>query len=258
MATLRETMLITGRHLRDSRRDPGPAYFIPTIIPLAIIGIVSQVFGGTAGLPGFPVDNYVDWILPGMVIMTGMFGAGVTAVRLVGDHHSGYLDRLRLLPVGPGAVLAGTALFDAIRTIPPAVAVLLVGLALGASLDAGFTAVLALLAVAVLWSAVWNSLFLVVALRTHSEQAVLALFPLFLPIWWTSSVLVPEPLMPGWIKAISAVNPISLLVEGVRPLALGGSVDGAALLLGLAVAGGLLIFLQILIARLYAGLTQAV
>lgn len=257
MRFARDTALITGRHLRAARRDPGPAYLTPTIIPLALIGIISQVFGATAGLPGFPVDDFVDWMLPGMVIMTGMFGAGVTAVRMVGDHHSGYLDRLRLLPVGPGAVLAGTALFDAIRTIPPAVAVLLVGLALGAPLDAGLTAALALLAVGLVWSAVWNSLFLVVGLRTLNDQAAQALTPLFLPVWWTSTVLVPEDLMPGWISAISAANPVSLLVDAVRPLALGGTVDGSDLALGLGVAVALLVLLQAMTARLYGGLVRA-
>lgn len=258
MRFLRETMLMTGRHLRAARRDPGPAYIAPTIIPLALIGIISQVFGATAGLPGFPTGDYVDWMLPGMVIMTGMFGAGVTAVRMVGDHRSGYLDRLRLLPVGPGPVLAGTVVFDGLRTIPPAGAVLIVGLALGAPLDAGLGGAAVLLGVGILWSAVWNSLFLVVGLRTRNDQAAQALTPLFLPVWWTSTVLVPDDLMPAWIAAISDWNPISLLVDAVRPLALGGAVDASELGVALGVAVGLLAVLQLLTARLYRDLVKVV
>ncbi|MFQ5557664.1 MAG: ABC transporter permease [Acidimicrobiales bacterium] len=257
MRFARDTMLITRRLLRSARRNPGPAYITPTIIPLALIGIISQVFGVSAGLPGFPVDDFVDWMLPGMVIMTGMFGAGVTAVGLIGDHGSGYLDRLRLLPVSPASVLAGTALFDAVRTVPPALAVLGVGLALGAPLSAGPLGGAALVAVAVLWSLTWNGLFLLVGLRTLDEQAVQALVPLFLPVWWTSSVLLPEHLMPGWIAAISRVNPISLLVDAVRPLAVGGGVDGSDVLVALAVISALLVALQWSTARLYLGLVRA-
>lgn len=257
MALLRDTVLVTGRHLRAARRDPGPAFIAPTIIPLALIGIISQVFGATAGLPGFPTDDYVDWMLPGMVIMTGMFGAGVTAVRLVVDHRSGYLDRLRLLPVTAGAVLAGAALFDALRTVPPALAVLGVGLALGAPLEAGVVAAVALVAVGVLWSAVWNSLFLIVGLRTLNEQAAQAMVPLFLPIWWTSTVLVPSELMPGWIRLVSSINPISLLVDAVRPLALDGTLDASSLLIALATTIGLLALFQFATATLYIRLVKA-
>jgi ABC-2 type transport system permease protein len=248
---VRNTLLITGRHISASRRDPGSAYIAPTVIPLAIIAIVSQIFGITAALPGFPTADLVDWMMPGMVVMTGMFGGGATAIRVVRDVRSGYLDRLRLLPVTSGSVLAGAVLFDALRTIPPALAVLAVGVLLGAPVESGVVAVVVLVAVAMLWATTWNSVFLTVGLRTHSEQAVLALVPLFLPLWWMSSVLISDNLMPSWISQVSAVNPISMLVDGVRPLAIGGPVDSDRLVAGLTVSVVLLFVLQFVAARSY-------
>lgn len=254
---LRHTNLVLGRHIRASLRDPGFAYITPTIIPLAIIGVISQEFRATADIPGFPTAEYVDWMMPGMVVMTGMFGGGVMAVRMVGDHNAGYLDRLRLLPISSAAILTGTALFDAFRTVIPAVAVLIAGISLGAPLEAGPAGAVGLILTALLWSVTWNSVFMVVGLRTRSEQAAQALLPLFLPIWWTSSVLIPEDLMPGWIQGISSINPISLLVDAVRPLALGGDVNPSTVALGLGVSLALLLLLQMLTASLFVRLGSA-
>lgn len=251
---VRDTILILGRHLRASLRDPGPAFILPTVIPLSGLAIMSQVFREAANVPGFPTEDFIDWMMPGIAILTGMFGGGVMALRMVADHNSGYLDRLRLLPVGNGAVLAGTALFDAVRIIVPAAAAVVLGVALGAPLEAGIGGGAVLVAVAMLWAMTWNSVFLVVGLRTRSEQATQAVVPLFLPLWWTSSVMVPEDLMPGWVEAISSANPVSLLVEGVRPLTLGGGIDTSSFVLGIGVAVGLLVLLQAQAARLFVRL----
>ena len=213
---VRDIWLIFRRTLREGLRDPALAFIFPTLPPLFLAILVSQLQSDIVNLPGFPTDNYMAWIAPGSVLLTAMIGAGFTATGLVVDAKSGYLDRLRLLPVHPAAIMVGRLVFDMVRVLPAAAAVLVATIALGAELNDGALGALAIFGLVAVWSLAWNSLFYVAALRTMSPQSSLMLAPMFLPFMFTSTVLMPRHLMPGWMQTVSDLNPLTHLREAAR------------------------------------------
>ena len=101
---VRQTWLVFGRSLRAGLREPALAFVFPLAFPLLIIGLFSQVYSRVADLPGFPAGSYLGWMTPAVVLMAAMFGAGHSALGLVRDLQTGFLDRLRLLPIRPAAL----------------------------------------------------------------------------------------------------------------------------------------------------------
>src|SRR4051812_42178452 len=111
----RGTALVFARSLTKARRNPALAFGFPVLFPLFIIGLYSQVYRGISSLPGFPVASYIEWMAPAVFLMAAMFGAQYSAQGLLADVESGYLDRLRLLPVPSAALMFGRLLFDVVR-----------------------------------------------------------------------------------------------------------------------------------------------
>jgi ABC-2 type transport system permease protein len=129
---VRQTWLVFGRSLRAGLREPALAFVFPLAFPLLIIGLFSQVYSRVADLPGFPAGSYLGWMTPAVVLMAAMFGAGHSALGLVRDLQTGFLDRLRLLPIRPAALMLGRLGFDMTRVTAAGLGVLAVAVALGA------------------------------------------------------------------------------------------------------------------------------
>ncbi|MGH8990812.1 MAG: ABC transporter permease [Acidimicrobiia bacterium] len=234
---LRHAALTFGRTTRHALREPAWAFVFPAVLPLAMVAIITQVFGIMINLPGYGTDQLVDYSTPGLVFLAAMMGGGFAAGRLVTDFSTGYLDRLRLLPTSPKAALTGLLAFEAARAVPIAALILFVGALLGAPLGSPAAVALVLLLVA-LWSAAWNAIFLVAGLRTRSAEVTQALLPLFLPFMFTSSIWVPHATMPGYLRELAERNPLDLLTVAARPLLLDGRLAAGdmAVAAGVAVA----------------------
>jgi ABC-2 type transport system permease protein len=224
----RQTWLVFGRSLRAGLREPALAFVFPLAFPLLIIGLFSQVYARVADLPGFPTGSYLGWMAPAVVLMAAMFGAGHSALGLVRDLQTGFLDRLRLLPVRPAALMLGRLSFDMARVTAAGLGVLAVAVALGAPMRGGPLAVLAIAGLLAGWTLGYAGLYYVVGLKARSPEALTALVPLFLPISLLSTAYVPAALLPGWVRAAAAVNPYRHVVDAVRA-AMGGTLDAGQL-----------------------------
>lgn len=240
MNPLAQLRLLLVRSLREGGRNPVLAYALPIIIPLAVLVLVAKTLYRVTELPGFPTTNYAEWMAPAIIMMTAMTGVGYAATSLVIDIQSGFLDRLRLLDVQPPALLFSRVLFDVVRVLPAGAVLLLVGLMLGTDVNEGAIGLLLLFVLLVLWAAAYGGLYFVVALTTGNAQAPLALAPLFLPLQFLSTQFVPASLLPGWVRAVSAWNPFTYMVDASRamitgPLAAGPVVKAFAVALGMVV-----------------------
>ncbi len=252
----RQAALTFGRTARHALREPAWSFVFPAALPLAMVAIITQVFGVMIALPGYGTDQLVDYATPGLVFLAAMMGGGFAAGRLVTDFDTGYLDRLRLMPTSPGATLTGLLAFEAARAVPIAALILIVGALLGAPLQSA-PAVAVVLALVALWSAAWNALFVVAGLRTRSAEVTQALLPLFLPFMFTSSIWVPHPAMPGYIRELAERNPLDLLTVATRPLLLHGDVAFGRLALAAGVAVAVLAVLSGIAARQLHGQVTA-
>jgi ABC-2 type transport system permease protein len=184
-----------------------------------------------------------------------MFGAGHSALGLVRDLQTGFLDRLRLLPVRPAALLLGRLGFDMARVAVAGLAVLAVAVALGAPMRGGPLGIVAIAALRAGWTLGSAVLYDGAGLRARSPEALTALVPLFLPISLLSTAYVPAGLLPGWVRTAAAVNPYSHVVDTVRA-AMAGTLDGGRLAAGLAAVTAAVVLTQVAAARRFAGLVH--
>ena len=220
-ATPEQIRLLVVRNLREGVRNPVLAYGIPVIIPLAVLVLVAKTLSAVTSLPGFPTDNYAEWMTPPIIMLTAMTGVGYAATGLMLDIGSGFIDRLRLLDAEPAALLTSRMLFDVIRVLPGGAVLLGIGALMGTRLEGGLGGVLVLFALLTVWAVAYGGLFFVVALSTRNAQAPLALAPLFLPLQFLSTQFVPDVVLPAWARAAAAWNPFSYMVDASRVLVTG-------------------------------------
>jgi ABC-2 type transport system permease protein len=246
--TMTDAALLFGRSVGEGRRDPGPAYILPAMPPLLMVLVFTALFDRIAEHPGFGTGAYVDYLLPGAVVLTALLGAGFTATYLVQDAVGGYLDRLRLLPASRIALLAGRQAFEAVRVLPASLVVAAVCVALGARLDGGIAGIAVCLLLVALLSAAFSGVFLVAGLATRDPQTALALQPLGVLVGLVSTALVPASVAASGFSDVARLNPASIVVDGARA-SLAGDVLSSEVVLAIALTAGGIVLTQLAVLR---------
>jgi ABC transporter DrrB family efflux protein len=224
-----DTLAITGRNLIRVRRTPQLLVF-STIQPVIFLLVFVYVFGGAIGAGGDLGVDYVDFVVPGILVQTATFGATQTAVGLASDLQAGLVDRLRSLPIARSSVLAGRTLADATRTLFVLVLTLSVGHLLGFRFSAGVLPALGVVALVVVYGFTFSWVFACVGLLTRDpETAQAASFPAIFPLVFVSGVFVPIETLPSWLQGFAGVQPVTATAEALRALALGGPTTGPVL-----------------------------
>jgi ABC-2 type transport system permease protein len=246
---LADAALLLRRSVGEGRRDPGPAYVLPAMPPLLMVLVFTALFERIAESPGFGPGAYVDYLLPGAVVLTALLGAGFTATYLVQDAVGGYLDRLRLLPTSRVALLGGRQAFEAVRVLPAALVVTAVCVALGAPIDGGVAGVAACLLLVALLSAAFAGVFQVAGLATRDPQTALALQPVGVLVGLVSTALVPASVAASGFSDVARLNPASVVVDGARA-SLAGDLLSSEVTFALAICAAGIVFTQLAVVRL--------
>jgi ABC-2 type transport system permease protein len=192
-----------------------------TITPVLFTLLFTYMYGGAiSGSTG----AYLQFILPGTIVMSVLFTTVYSGVALNTDITKGVVDRFRSLPIWPAAPLVGAVVGDSVRYVLAGTIVVIVGLVLGYSPEGGMDGVIAAMALVVLFAFGLAWVFTTVGLVMRSPNAVMntgfmALFPLL----FISNAFVPPETLPSAIEAFVDVNPFSHLVTAAR-----GLMDGAA------------------------------
>ena len=217
---LASTATITGRNLRRLMRVPTLLVFA-TVQPVLFVLLFTYAFGGAVHVPG--VAHYIDYLLPGILVLAIGFGASQTGVAIAEDLSAGMIDRFRSLPIPSGAVLVGRVTADALRNLFVVALMIAVGAAIGFRFHAGPAAALAAVALAVATGLAfsWLNLLLGLAVRDPESAGLAGLFPIII-LFCPSSALVPVATMPGWLQAFAKANPITVITGALRALCLGG------------------------------------
>lgn len=212
--------VVTARNLRRLFRVPTLIAFA-TVQPVMFVLLFNYAFGGAIDPPG--VDLYIDYALPGIYVLAIAFGASQTGVAIADDLTTGMIDRFRALPMARSAVLAGRTTADAVRNL--FVIGLMTGLAylIGFRFHAGPGAALAAIGLAVAVGLAFSWIFALLGLLVRDPEAagiggLLGVIPLI----FTSSTFVPVETFPDWLQAFAEVNPITITVDAIRALTLGG------------------------------------
>lgn len=219
-----------------------------TITPVMFVLMFTYLFGGAiAGSTG----EYLDYILPGILVMSVLFTTVYSGVALNTDRTKGVVDRFRSLPVWQSAPLVGSMLGDAVRYLIAGTVIIVLGLALGFRPEAGLFGVLAALGLVVLFAFGLSWFFSTLGLLLRTPNAVMnAGFMGIFPLTFLSNVFVDPTTLPGPLEAFVAVNPISILATASRGL-MDGNADGADIAIVLGVAMALTAVFAPLTTRLY-------
>jgi ABC-2 type transport system permease protein/oleandomycin transport system permease protein len=214
------TAVITGRNLRRLVRVPTLLVFA-TLQPVLFVLLFTYAFGGAVHVPG--TARYIDYLLPGIFVLSLGFGASQTGVAIAEDLGTGMIDRFRALPITGAAVLTGRVAADALRNLFVVLLMTGVGMAVGFRFHAGPgpAAAAIVLAVATGVAFSWVNLLLGLAVRDPESAGLAGIFPIVI-LFFTSSVLVPVATMPGWLQAFAKANPITVITSALRALCLGG------------------------------------
>jgi ABC-2 type transport system permease protein len=209
-----------------------PAQWVPTItFPLFLLAINAGGLDATTKLPGFPTDSYLTFALAVPFIQSGIFAVSNGGSDLARDIETGFLDRLALTPMSGLALVAGQLAGVVALGFVNALIYLGVGLAAGATLEAGLVGALVLVALALVITFAFGCIGVFAAFRLGNGEAVQGLFPVLFVFLFMSSMALPRPLIEqDWFRTIATYNPVSYLIEGIRSLFIDGF-DGEALAL---------------------------
>jgi ABC-2 type transport system permease protein/oleandomycin transport system permease protein len=216
---------ITGRNLHRLVRVPTLIAFA-TAQPVLFVLLFTYAWGGAIHPPG--VETYIDYALPGIWVLAIAFGASQTGVAIADDLATGMIDRFRALPMTRSAVLAGRTTADAIRNLFVLVLMTGVATAIGFSFHAGPAAALAAVGLALAVGVAFSWIFALLGLLVRDpESAGIGGLLAVIPLIFTSSTFVPVATFPGWLQAFAKINPITVTVDGLRALCLGGPTSTA-------------------------------
>jgi ABC-2 type transport system permease protein len=219
-----------------------------TITPVMFVLMFTYLFGGA--IAGSTAD-YLQFILPGILVMSVLFTTVYSGVTLNTDMTKGVVDRFRSLPVWRPAPLVGALLGDAVRYLVAGTVIVVLGLILGYRPAAGADGVVAALALVVVFAFGLSWAFTTLGLVMRAPNAVMNTgFMLLFPITFVSNSFVEPETLPSWLQTVVDVNPISHLITAARGL-MDGNADSGEILLVLAVAAGLTAVFAPLTTHLY-------
>jgi ABC-2 type transport system permease protein len=202
-----------------------------TVTPVMFVLLFTYLFGGAiAGSTG----DYLDYILPGILVMSVLFTTVYSGVALNTDLTKGVVDRFRSLPIWRPAPLVGSLLGDSVRYLVAGTVIIVLGIALGFRPSAGVPGVLAALGLVVLFAFCLSWVFTTLGLLLRSPNAVMnAGFMGIFPLTFLSNVFVEPETLPAGLEAFVDVNPISILATASRGL-MEGNADGGDIAIVLA------------------------
>lgn len=219
-----------------------------TITPVMFVVMFTYIFGGA--IAGSTAE-YLDYILPGILVMSVLFTTVYSGVALNTDLTKGVVDRFRSLPIWRSAPLVGSLLGDSVRYLVGGTVIIVLGLILGYRPDAGVPGVLAALALVIVFAFGLSWVFMTIGLLLRSPSAVLnAGFMGIFPLTFLSNVFVEPETLPSALEAFVNVNPISVLATASRGL-MEGSASGEDIAIVLGTAALLTAVFAPLTTRLY-------
>lgn len=213
-ADLRIVRALALRALNEITRVPGaaiPGVLAPTIF---MVGLAS-VFGKAANLPGFTSDDFLTFIVPVGLLQGAGFTGAATGVNLARDIEGGWFDRMLLSPSPRSALLAGIVASAALRALLPGTFLTAVALAIGVD-PPGVLAMVVAIPLVMGFACVMACWGVIIALRFRTQQAApLMQMGNFIAVLF-STAYAPKPLLAGWLETVATLNPVTLVLEGVR------------------------------------------
>jgi len=219
-----DTLTIARRNLLALFRIPVAIVFM-IIQPIMFVILFRYVFGGAIPIIG---TSYVNYLIPGILVQTTMFGSVGTVIGLAEDLQKGLIERFRALPMARLAVLGGRTISDVFRNVVVLIIITGVGFAVGFRPHGGVVAYVqaSLLMLIFAYCLSWGFAFIGLA-APNSETAQAISFPVIFPLTFASAIFVEVNKMPGWLRPFANNQPVTQVADAVRGLMLGTPTGGS-------------------------------
>lgn len=213
--TVIDSRTIAGRTVAHWVRRPG-LLIAGLAFPIMMVLMFGFLFGGQMSVPGG--GEYIEFLLPGMFVMTVTFGIEATILAVTTDAERGITDRFRSMPMARSAVVVGRGLADMANSVLGLAAMIGCGLLVGWQAHDGIGNALVAVGLLLLlrFAFVWVGIYLGLILR--GAESVMLVQVLVWPVGFLSSAFVAPSTMPGWLGTIAEWNPLTATVSATREL----------------------------------------
>ncbi|MEU2673568.1 ABC transporter permease [Streptomyces sp. NPDC007164] len=220
---LRHIGALVRRNLLQIKKDP-ESMFDALLMPVIFTLLFVYVFGGSVGgSMGGGRQEYLNYLIPGLMAMMGMNIAMAVGSGVNDDFRKGVMDRFRTMPIARSSVLIAKIVVELGRMMVATLILLAMGFALGMELQESVLGLIAAIALSAAFGAAIMWIFILLGLTLKTTQAVQGMGMLVLmPLQFGSSIFAPTKTMPGWLQTFTDYNPLSNLADAARALMMGG------------------------------------
>jgi ABC-2 type transport system permease protein len=211
-----DTRHMTVRHVMELLRQPW-WIFVNLVQPVIWLLLFGALFETVTDIPGFLSNDYIQFLAPGVVVMTAFFTAGWSGMPMIEDLERGVVDRFLVSPVRRSSLITGRLVNAALQIVVQTLIIVFLAIATGAEFSNGVVGVLVLTGVAILLGASFGALSNGLALLARREETLIALMQfLMLPLSFLSVTFMQKDLMPDWMQTAAGFNPVNWAVEAGR------------------------------------------
>ncbi|WP_103517675.1 ABC transporter permease [Streptomyces sp. SM10] len=220
---LRHIGALVRRNLLQIKKDP-ESMFDALLMPVIFVLLFVYVFGGSVGSSmGGDRQDYLNYLIPGLMAMMGMNIAMAVGSGVNDDFRKGVMDRFRTMPIARSSVLIAKIVVELGRMTVATLILLGMGFALGMELHGSVLGLIGAIALAAAFGAAIMWIFILLGLTMKTAQAVQGMgMIVMMPLQFGSSIFAPTQTMPGWLQTFTDYNPLSNLADAARGLMMGG------------------------------------
>jgi ABC-2 type transport system permease protein len=255
-ASVAHTGAIAARHVRAFARQPW-WIAISLMQPVIYLVLFSQLFQTMGELPAFG-GSYLDFLLPGIVVMSALNTGGWAGTASIDDMERGVMGRMLVTPVSRSAVVIGHLAQGALIVVLQALILVGLGVAIGARFDGGLPGIAVMFVASILLGSAIGALSHGLALLARTQETLIAASQgIILPMTFLSTTFMVPSLMPAWMATVASFNPLTWAVEASRS-ALDGSGDAWFVLVRLGWLAAFLVVSAFLALRAFGRYRRAI
>jgi ABC-2 type transport system permease protein len=247
---IKKTLVITELEVRKLHHDL-TELFTRAIQPILWLLLFGEVFSKVRDIPTEGV-RYLDFMAPGILAQSVLFIAIFYGIAIIWERDMGIVQKFLVSPTSRAALVLGKALSAGVRALSQAFIVYALALLLGIKMNWNPVALAGVLIVVLLGAAVFSTFSLIIACLVKTRERFMGVGQvLTMPLFFASNAIYPISMMPGWLRIISHINPLTYEVDALRVLMLASGTSSFGLIMDFGVLGGAVVIVMILSARLY-------
>ena len=216
MVLILDTWYQFAKYMRITLRMPMWTLF-GLIQPLIWLVIFGELFRNMTQLSGFPAGSYIEFLTPGILVMTVLFGSSWSGVSLLREINFGTINKVLVTPVKRLSIVLSRVIHSAVTVMIQILVIISLAMFMGARIKGGLTGFLIVLGTILLLAVGFAALSNGFAMTLKREEPLVVVGNMMtLPLMFLSSAFVPQAMMPDWIRYLTVLNPVSYAVDAVR------------------------------------------